>query len=1096
MTHRSAAPRVHVSLLSLFILPLWWSASACGGHGAAAKSVRLRLPQGNYSVPDEPEAERREEEETANEVAPEPVLLAAEVVDSGFDSNAFNDVIGIGGGAGGSFGARRGRVRPIVNFSEDSKVRYRGRTLPVVLARPPRRLSSRQSRYETWQRSRLLPNTARLEIGDKETLALEGMQFQVRIDGFRARVVVDFHFRNPSTRQLEGTFQLRLPDGASPYFLAFGESVVEAGKPIVVGDTFFTPDEVRRMGVAPERIMADRTDRWRAPKEARLVVRAKAAHAYREVVSRRVDPALMEWSGAGVFAARVFPILGGKRHRIVLGYDVDLLQVGDGLEYRLDLPRGVANCTVDLNVAETRGLRVHTEPGCVARRDRSRRFFHFSNPVGPIVVRLSGARSPVLCGEDPATGPCFATRIRPQLVSVATAASDAGIFLVDTSLSSNPEKFRVWLQVLRAILEENRSTMQRFGVLFFDIETHWWKPSFSENTERVVRELMEYCHGLALEGATNLERALREAARPRWLTKTEEAPPADLFLLSDGAATWGQRDPRRLSSLVRGGAALFAYRTGLGGTDGNVLELLTQASGGAVFSVAGQEEVAAAATAHRKRPARIRSIELRGTRDLLIAGRPGSLYPGQTLVLAGRGRPGPDARVVLDLEYGGTVTRHEVPLGQVVESDLTPRIYGQIAVAILEGLGRAARQQAAAYASHFRVTGNTCSLLMLESEEDYQRYGIRLEADTATVRKQPVAARAAQLEERLGATLESGRAAFEALLLGLEEAPGVDFTASESLRSLLAVLPERVFAVRCKPLRCASHESRALPGRVRQMLAGTALDASALEREAERRRKRYGAADALKALSSIVERRPGDVVVLRDLGFRAMVWGLGGHAFHLFRRVAQMRPYEPQTWRQMAHCLQSIGNTDLALVCFEVGMDAGWDARSGDFSRILAMDYLRLLRGIEAGQIATVMPRFAKGRFAELAKECPALQHDVVVQVAWNTDGTDVDLHVQEPTGEVCFYKNRKTKLGGGLTEDVTRGYGPEMYVLTKAEPGTYRILVDYFAEDQNRASTRSEVFVTVYRNWGRPGMSVERKTVTLERCKQRMTVAVVNVGE
>ena len=52
---------------------------------------------------------------------------------------------------------------------------------------------------------------------------------------------------------------------------------------------------------------------------------------------------------------------------------------------------------------------------------------------------------------------------------------------------------------------------------------------------------------------------------------------------------------------------------------------------------------------------------------------------------------------------------------------------------------------------------------------------------------------------------------------------------------------------------------------------------------------------------------------------------------------------------------------------------------------------------------------------------------DLIVVVAWNTDNSNVDLHVTELGGGMCFYSNRKTKMGGELTQDVTQGYGPEM---------------------------------------------------------------------
>ena len=83
-----------------------------------------------------------------------------------------------------------------------------------------------------------------------------------------------------------------------------------------------------------------------------MVPREKAAFAYSQTVRRRVDPALVEWSGAGVFNARVFPLMPHKLHRIVIGYDVNLTATDQGFVYRLDLPEQVGQCRVDLSVSD------------------------------------------------------------------------------------------------------------------------------------------------------------------------------------------------------------------------------------------------------------------------------------------------------------------------------------------------------------------------------------------------------------------------------------------------------------------------------------------------------------------------------------------------------------------------------------------------------------------------------------------------------------------------------------------------------------------------------------------------------------------------
>src|SRR6185295_3385983 len=115
-----------------------------------------------------------------------------------------------------------------------------------------------------------------------------------------------------------------------------------------------------------------------------------------------------------------------------------------------------------------------------------------------------------------------------------------------------------------------------------------------------------------------------------------------------------------------------------------------------------------------------------------------------------------------------------------------------------------------------------------------------------------------------------------------------------------------------------------------------------------------------------------------------------------------------QTYRAMASCLVGMNRIDLAIAYFEVGLLGRWDARFGDFHRILGMEYLHLLRRIAAGAAQTSLRDYAMGRLGELGKELGDAQANLVVMITWNTDNTDVDLHVTEPTGEECFYGHRQ----------------------------------------------------------------------------------------
>jgi len=161
----------------------------------------------------------------------------------------------------------------------------------------------------TWRRAQATPNASRLVIGDQDELLMEGMQANVMVDGFRARVLLDLYYFNDRDRQLEGNFKLRLPDDASLYYFAFGESAYEYRPQVdqLASKGFLNGELVRAAGLSPKGILEAREGSWSKVKEARTVPREKAAHAYSETVRRRVDPALVEWSGAGMFTPASSP---------------------------------------------------------------------------------------------------------------------------------------------------------------------------------------------------------------------------------------------------------------------------------------------------------------------------------------------------------------------------------------------------------------------------------------------------------------------------------------------------------------------------------------------------------------------------------------------------------------------------------------------------------------------------------------------------------------------------------------------------------------------------------------------------------------------
>ncbi|MBW1809046.1 MAG: DUF2135 domain-containing protein [Deltaproteobacteria bacterium] len=92
---------------------------------------------------------------------------------------------------------------------------------------------------------------------------------------------------------------------------------------------------------------------------------------------------------------------------------------------------------------------------------------------------------------------------------------------------------------------------------------------------------------------------------------------------------------------------------------------------------------------------------------------------------------------------------------------------------------------------------------------------------------------------------------------------------------------------------------------------------------------------------------------------------------------------------------------------------------------------------------------------------------DMQVILSWDTDGTDIDLHVVDPSKEECFYGHRLTKLGGKLDVDDTDGFGPEVFTLASSISGEYQVRVKYYSS-HGHPQTKCRVQVVLFEGTNR----------------------------
>ncbi|CAF4382123.1 unnamed protein product, partial [Rotaria sordida] len=102
------------------------------------------------------------------------------------------------------------------------------------------------------------------------------------------------------------------------------------------------------------------------------------------------------------------------------------------------------------------------------------------------------------------------------------------------------------------------------------------------------------------------------------------------------------------------------------------------------------------------------------------------------------------------------------------------------------------------------------------------------------------------------------------------------------------------------------------------------------------------------------------------------------------------------------------------------------------------------------------------------------------IVMVWDTNDSDVDSHVIEPTGEECFYSHKNTAIGSMISRDFTSGYEPEEYLIRKSVKDTYTVRAKYFANHQQSLTSATTIMVHIYKYYDQTNQQKEIVTLRL----------------
>ena len=922
--------------------------------------------------------------------------------------------------------------------------------------------------------------------GAEIPVRLDSVAVTTRISGRLAQTSVELVFFNPNARQLEGELQFPLLDGQE-----------------VTGFAMDFDGKLR---------------------DAVPVEKARGQAVFEDITRARIDPALAEKTVGNNFKLRVYPLFPRARKTVVVRYQEALPERNGALGYRLPLAYGQ-------RVARFAWVG-HADSGAAPR--------HVRGPLGDVAfaraaggfdlhveksdVQLSGvvelaipAQGAALATTQEFDGETFfyaepaiaavraAPRVVPRRIAIYWDASGSG---------AARDHVRE-LEVLSAYFGRWR-TLEVSLVLFRDAAEPPRRFTVTNGDWAALRRALETA---TYDGASNF-------APLAGIAGVDEA-----LLFSDGIANYGDTAVPKSATPIH--AINAAARS-----DAGFLRALAEQSGGR-YADAGKLGSAGAAALLAAHAPRVTIESARGVSDALLA----SPYAENGRVqLAGRLTEA-EGRVVLRIDTGETQhTTVTIPVRRAVSAGgFAAQRWAALMVAALEtdyDLNRAAVER---LGKRFRLITRGTSLIILDTARDYARFeieppaelraeydrlraaGVRtLEADRAThlervVRQfqekqtwwerafpkgdkpAPALAKKEQadsMERRTEASksapaMAASRAAPASAPAPLADRPAANSPGAQAKRAdaqagatlsirLQPWSPDSPYARRLREAEPADIYRIYIDERAsRQNSTGFFLDvADLLLAKGEK-------ALALRVLSNLAEMDLENRHVLRILAYRLMQAGEPLAAIPVFRRVRELSPDEPQSYRDLGLAYAAAGQAQRAVDALTEVVTRPWHGRFPEVE-LIALAELNAI-------IAQPTQKLDLARIdSRLVRNLPL---DLRAVLAWDADNTDIDLHVTDPNGEVAYYGNRLTYQGGRMSADFTGGYGPEEFSLKSAKPGKYRVEAQFYGHRQQVVAAATTLMLRLTTGFGTPNAREQLVTLRLKGAGSKVFVGEFEAG-
>ncbi|HZZ27728.1 MAG TPA: VIT domain-containing protein [Pirellulales bacterium] len=560
-----------------------------------------------------------------------------------------------------------------------------------------------------------------------------------------ARTTIEESFVNHTTERLEGVFYFPLPQDASisDFGMWIGNALVEAD----------------------------------------IVEKQRAREIYETILREKRDPGLLEWTSGNLFKARVFPIEPMSEKRIKIVYTQVLPLRGNKYRYTYGLhsellashPLRELSLSVQVNSAlPLKSVTCPTHSVRTEQTEHSAQVDFAAQEYTPqrdfeVVCEVESRNSDVVVvphrrGDDG----YFLLQLTPpgpegnfQREVVADGKPLNLVLLCDTSASMDAEKRKQQSEFVATMLS-SLGEKDRFQLAAADVATTWVSPEAMSPTAENIAQVREFLDKRVSLGWTDLDQAFAAVLK--------QAPTdAQVVYIGDGIVTAGETDPasfvKRLGRLIAGTPAdgsskpaqadehaakpqadtstTSTQRSFHAVTVGNtyeaiVLRGIAEVGHGSVRNIGGERmpQLVALELLNELTQPSLRDVNVEFHGLQVAAVYPEhlpSLPAGTQQILVGRYLPtGADQQgeVVVTAKRGAETVRYAAKINlkdAEAGNSFIPRLWARqhLDHLLQQGPSEAIHNQIIALSEEFHIITPYTSLLVLESDADRERFGVK-----------------------------------------------------------------------------------------------------------------------------------------------------------------------------------------------------------------------------------------------------------------------------------------------------------------------------------------------------------------------------------